>query len=90
MLAFNVNPGIQFQALYRVFNAMLIRLVFKEPFWIESQLFKFKEICIAHSQVYVVFIPNVGIQCQDLNPIPNFVFNASMQCSLGIQCIFWD
>ena len=30
MLAFNVKPGIQSQTLYRVFNVMLIQLVFKD------------------------------------------------------------
>ena len=48
MLEFNVKPGIQSQTLYRVFNAMLIRLVFKAPFGIESQSLtnRFKEVCI--------------------------------------------
>ena len=46
MLALNVKPGFQSQALYQVFNAMLIRLVFKAPFGIESQAFKFKEVCM--------------------------------------------
>ena len=39
---------------------------------------------------YVAFIPNVGIQCQALDPIPNFVFKASLHCLLGIHWIFWD
>ena len=37
---------------------------------------------------YMVFSLNVDIQCQAWNPIPNCVFYAPMQCSLGMQYIF--
>ena len=43
-----------------------------------------KKYARRYSQVYVVLSPNVGIQCQAWDPIPNFVFNTSGQCSLGI------
>ena len=59
MLAFNVKPGIPFQTLYRVFNAMLILLVFKAPFGIEQQSFKFKEV----SMTAFTSICGIHFQC---------------------------
>ena len=74
MLAFNVKPGIQSQTLYRVFNAMLIPLVFKAPFGIESQSLRFKEVhvCIVthkymrYSFPMCAFNVKPGVQSQTL------------------------
>ena len=72
MLAFIVKPAIQSQSLYRVFYAMLIRLVFKAPFGIEPQSFKFKEVCggihkyMWYSFTILAINVKLGIQSQTL------------------------
>ena len=58
MLAYNVKPWMQSQTLYQVLNAMLIRLVFKAPFGIESRSFKCKR------NTYAAFTSIRGIHSQ--------------------------